>query len=144
MLLIGFQPSENDTWVKIKDSIKSAAKGKVGVLETHRNKPWFDQEYLELVNKRKQSKLLWLQNPNYQTAEDFSNVRCDICRTFKKKKRDYLKEKVNKLEENSKNKTIQEMYQGINEFKKGYQPRSYVIKKHNRTILGDKISILNR
>ena len=79
-----------------------------------RNKPWFDQECSELANKRKQAKLLCLQNPNDQTAEDFSNVTSDTSRTFKKKKCDYMK----KLEENSKNKNIQEMYKGINEFKK--------------------------
>ena len=45
-----------------------------------------------------------------------------------------MKTKVNKLEENSKNKNIREMYKGINEFKKGYQPRAYVIKKHDGTI----------
>ena len=39
-----------------------------------------------------------------------------------------MKAKVNKLEENSKNKNIREMYKGINEFKNGYQPRAYVIK----------------
>ena len=44
-----------------------------------------------------------------------------------------MKAKVNKLEENSKNKNIREMYKVINEFKKGYQPRAYVIKKHNGT-----------
>ena len=27
------------------------------------------------------------------------------------------------------------MYKGINEFKKGYQPRAYVIKKHDGTIV---------
>ena len=42
--------------------------------------------------------------PNNQTAEDFSNVRRDTCRMFRKKKRDYMKEKVIKLEENSKKK----------------------------------------
>ena len=31
-----------------------------------------------------------------------------------KKKHDYMKAKVNKLEENSKNKNIREMYKGIN------------------------------
>ena len=45
-----------------------------------------------------------------------SNVRRDIYRMFRKKKRDYMKVKVNKLEENSKNKNIQKMYKGINEF----------------------------
>ena len=69
--------SVDDTWVKISDSIKASAKEKVGILETNRNKPWFDEECSELANKRKQTKLLWLQNPNNQTAEEFSNVRRD-------------------------------------------------------------------
>ena len=47
---------------------------------------------------------------------------------FRKKKRDYMKAKVNKLEENGKNKNIREMYKGKNEFEKGYQPRAFVIK----------------
>ena len=46
---------------------------------------------------------------------------------FRKKKHDYMKAKVNKLEENSKNKNIREMYKGINEFTKGYQPNAFVI-----------------
>ena len=46
-----------------------------------------------------------------------------------------VQEKVNKLKENSKN--ILEMYKGINEFKKGYQPRAFVIKKHSGTIVAD-------
>ena len=71
-------PCIDDTSVKIVDSIKASAKEKVGILETHRS--WFSQE---LAYKRKHAKLLWLQNPNDQTAEDFTNVRCDNCRTFK-------------------------------------------------------------
>jgi hypothetical protein len=112
--------SVDDTWVKIRDCIQASAEEKVGVLETHRNKPWFNEECSELANKRKQAKLLWLQNPDDQTAEDFSNVRCGTCRTFMKKKHDYVQAKVNKLEENSENKNIQEMYKGINGVKKGY------------------------
>ena len=40
-----------------------------------------------------------------------------------------MKAKVNKLEENSNNKNIREMYKVINEFKNGYLPRAYVIMK---------------
>jgi hypothetical protein len=46
--------SVDDTWVKIRDSIKSSAEEKVGILETHRNKTWFNQEWSELANKEKQ------------------------------------------------------------------------------------------
>jgi hypothetical protein len=52
-----------------------------------------------------------------------------------------MKVKVNKLEENSKNKNNREMYKGINEFKKGYKHRAYVIKKDEGTIVADTTSI---
>ena len=64
-------------------------------------------------------------------------IRRDTCRMFRKKKRDLMKAKVKKLEENTKNKNIREMYKGINEFKKGSQPRGYVLKKHDGTIEAD-------
>ena len=63
---------------------------------------------------------------------------------FRKKKHDYMKAKVNKLEENSKNKNIREMCKEINEFKKDYQPHAFVIKKHDSTIVADTTSILSR
>ena len=85
----------------------------------------------------------WLQNPNDQTAEDFTNIRHDTCRTLKRKKRNYMKVKVNTHEENSK--TVNgEIYKGINEFKKGYQPHAYIIKKHDGTIVADTSNILNK
>ena len=45
--------SIGDTWVKIKVSINASAEEKIGILRTHRNRPWFDQECSELANKRK-------------------------------------------------------------------------------------------
>ena len=36
------------------------------------------------------------------------------------------------------------MYKGINEFKKGYQPHAYVIKKQDGIIVADTISIVSR
>ena len=56
-----------------------------------------------------------------------------------------MKKKVNKLEENSKNKNIREMYQGINEFKKGYQPHAYVTNVLKwRTDSGTNLTIVCR
>ena len=73
----------DDTWVKIRDSIKSSTEEKVGIFETHRNKSWFDPKCSELANKRKQAKLLWLQNSNGLTVEDLTNIRHDTCRTLR-------------------------------------------------------------
>jgi hypothetical protein len=55
-----------------------------------------------------------------------------------------MKDKVNELEPNSKNKNIIDMYRSITEFKKGYQPRSNLIKDKRGNILADRNKILSR
>jgi hypothetical protein len=44
---------------------------------------------------------------------------------------------------NSKNKNIRDLYRGINEFKRGYQPGNNVVKVENRYLLADCHNILN-
>jgi hypothetical protein len=41
--------------------------------------------------------------------------------------REYLKDKINELATNSKNKSIRDLYKVINEFKSSYQPRNYLV-----------------
>jgi hypothetical protein len=57
-----------------------------------------------------------------------NNVRREASRHFRNKKKEYLKAKTNELETNNKNKNIRDLYRGINDFKKGYQPRTNVVK----------------
>jgi hypothetical protein len=40
----------------------------------------------------------------------------------------YLKDKINELESNSKNKNIRDLYRGTKKFKKGYQPITNLVK----------------
>jgi hypothetical protein len=41
-------------------------------------------------------------------------------RYFRNKKGEYLKDKINELATNSKNKNIRDLYRGIKEYKRGY------------------------
>jgi glucose-6-phosphate isomerase len=50
-----------------------------------------------------------------------NNIRHQASRHFINKKREYLKEKINELAMNSKDKNIRGLYNRINEFKKDYQ-----------------------
>jgi hypothetical protein len=43
-------------------------------------------------------------------------------------KKAYLKVKIGELETNSKVNNIRDLYKGINDFKKGYQPRTFIVK----------------
>jgi hypothetical protein len=44
---------------------------------------------------------------------------------------------------NSRNKNIRDLYRVINDFKKGYQPRSNFVKKEKGDLLADSRKILN-
>jgi hypothetical protein len=69
-----------------------------------------------LVDGRKQAELQWLQDPSEANEDNLSDVRWEASRHFRNKKREYLKDKINELESNSKNKNIRDLYRGINEF----------------------------
>jgi hypothetical protein len=67
--------------------------------------------------------------------DNLNNVRCEGSRHFRNKKREYLKDKINELAMNSKNKNIRNVYRGIYEFKMGYQPRNNLVKDENFDLL---------
>jgi hypothetical protein len=85
-----------------------------------------------------------LQNPSQIYGHNLKNLRCETSRTFRYKKREYIKGKINELETNTENKNIRDLYRGINKFKKGYQPRINIIKDKNGNLLADPQSVLNR
>jgi hypothetical protein len=76
--------------------------------------------------------------------DNVQNLRCEISRTFRNKKREYLKGKINEFETNNKNKNIRDLYRGINEFKKGCQPKINIIKDENGNLIADPQKVLNR
>jgi hypothetical protein len=57
--------------------------------------------------------------------------------------REYLKDKINGLVTNSKNKSIKDLYRGINGFKRSYQPRNNLVKDGNGDLLADSHNVLN-
>jgi hypothetical protein len=85
-----------------------------------------------------------LPNPNKINGDNLKNLRSETIRIFRKKNREYLKGKINKLETNNKNKNIRDLYRGINEFKEWYQPRINIVKDENSNLLADPQNIFNR
>jgi hypothetical protein len=54
--------------------------------------------------------LQWLQNPSEINVDDLKNVRREASRYFRNKKREYVKDRINELATNSKNKNIGDLY----------------------------------
>jgi hypothetical protein len=109
-----------------------------------KNKPWFEEDCSELLDQGKQAKLHWLQNPSEINGPNLNNVGLEACRYFRNKKRECPKAKINELATNSENTNIRDQYRGINEFKRGYQPKNNLVNDENGDLLEDSHNILNR
>jgi hypothetical protein len=55
----------NWAWVNIKENIKTSAKENLGLHELKQHKPWFDEESLGFLDRRKQAKMQWIQDPSH-------------------------------------------------------------------------------
>jgi len=86
----------------------------------------------------------WLQDPDQSNVDNLNNVRREASRHFRNKKKEYLKAKIEGLESNSEIKNTRDLYGGINDFKKGYQPRNNIIKDEKGDLVADSHSILAR
>ena len=55
-----------------------------------------------------------------------------------------MKVKVEELETNSKINNVRDLYRGINDFTKGYQPRTTTVKDEKGDLVADSHSIMAR
>jgi hypothetical protein len=106
------------------------------------HKLWFDEGCSKLLDQRKPAKLEWLQDASEINVDNLNNGGTEPA-DISGIKSEYLKDKINELATNSKNKDIRDPYRGINEFKRGYQPRNNLVMDENGDLLADSYSILN-
>ena len=86
----------------------------------------------------------WLQDPNQSTVDNVDSVRHEASRHFRNKKEEYMKAKIDELETNINITNIRDLYRDITDFKKGYQPRTNIVKDEEGDLVTDSHSILAR
>jgi hypothetical protein len=128
-------------WKNIKENIKISAKNSLGLDELKQHKPCFDKECLQYLDQRKQVKMQWLQDPKQSNVNHLHNVRHEASTNFRNKKKENPKAKIYELDTNSKIKNIRGLYRGINDLKKGYQPRTNIVKAEKGDLVTDSHSI---
>jgi hypothetical protein len=102
----GIDGDINRAWEDIKESIKTSAKESIGVQDLKKYKPWFDEECLGFLDRRKQARMQWMQDPIQSSGQNLNKVRPDASRHFRNKKEGYLEAKIEELENNSKKKIL--------------------------------------
>jgi hypothetical protein len=84
-----------------------------------------------------------VKDPSKIDVDNLNNVRREASIHFRSKKREYLKDKINELATNSKNKNIRDLYRGTNQFKRVCQPKNSLAKDESGDLLADSQNILN-
>ena len=77
----------NRVWENIKENIKTSAKERLCLQEWKQHKPWVDKECVDILDQRKQAKMQWIQNPSGSNVDNLNNIRRDVSRHFRNKRR---------------------------------------------------------
>jgi len=84
----------------------------------------------------------WLQYLNQSNIDNLNNVRREASRHFRNKKKTYLNAKFEGLENNSKIKNNWGLFRSIDDFKKGYQPRTIIVMEEKCDLIANSFSIV--
>ena len=80
----------------------------------------------------------WIQDPSQ------NNVRREVSRHFRNKKKACMRAKIEELKTNNKIQNIRDLDRSINDFKKGYQSRRNIVKDEKGDLVADSHSIVAR
>ena len=72
------------------NDVRTSAKESLGLHELKQNKPWFDEECLGFLDQRKRAKMQWMQDPSQSNVDILNNVRREVSRHFRGKKRNNI------------------------------------------------------
>jgi len=79
----------------------------------------------------------WFQDPTQSNVDNLRNVTHEASKHFRNEKKEYLKAKIDGLETNSMIKNIRDLYRGISDFKKSYQPRTNIVWNEKGGLVAD-------
>jgi hypothetical protein len=90
---------------------------------------------LRIIRPKKTSQIAVVTGSKRKNGDNLNNISRETSRHFRTKERKYLKDKIDELAMNSKNKNIRYLHRGINDFKRGHQPRSNLVKDEKGVIV---------
>jgi hypothetical protein len=93
---------------------------------------------LKIVISKEAGSVQWLKSPSQLNGNNLTNVRHETSRTFRNI---YEKPELMSLKQTVRK---NEICRGTNAFKKGYQPRTKLVKKEKGNLLAGSHNILHR
>lgn len=135
----------DDQWRELAMAVKDASEVGIGYKPQQKNKQWFDEDCASAVVTRKKVRMLSLQNPNDpDLRQSMIDTRKATKKIIRQKKREFINTELDIIEQDRREGRIRKHYLGINKIKKGYQPRSQMIKDVDGKLLTNPNEVVKR
>ena len=131
-------------WEGITEVINKANEEVLGKERGERRVEWFDEECERKVEERNRARGKLLQRNTRNNRETYKNKRREAYRCCRRKKREWERSKIEKIEEAKGRGDFRQMYKEVGEVRRGFQPRCTICKDKSGNLLGEKSSILDR
>ena len=133
------------SWDRVCEVALSAGQESLGLVQRNHRNNWFDAECREAAERRKTYRLKWIQDrENERKRQNFREARGIAVSTNRRKKRQALNKELDDIENSRERGQARAQYQGINQIRKGYQPRQELIEDKEGNMLVTRDAIKDR
>jgi hypothetical protein len=97
-------------WKTIKEAISNAAQSVLGKTVRQEKKPWYDEECRRAVQRRNEVRLKMINRSTRANTEEYKLARSEARSVCRRKKQDYEKLQLEKIEESYNKKEVRKFY----------------------------------
>lgn len=131
-------------WLNIKKAMEEAAKETIGERKRTRNEEWFDNECRKAIERKNIDRRNTIQKETRQNVERYKESRRQANKILRKKKKQFLKGYMEKIEELNTQNESRKLYQAIKRMTNKFQPRTNECKDKNGRLVGTEEEVLGR
>jgi len=131
-------------WKAIKETLKVVTDTKIGK-QKEMKKPWSNTACEEVLNRRKEARLQWINDPSSREKESiYKECQKEVNNIFRFKKRKFTKDLLWEAESNHKANKTRELYQKIKSIRGGYKKHERFLKNEGGSLISEQDKILEK
>lgn len=126
-------------WNIIKEAVNKAAYLFKKKTQT-REKPWFDDECRDVIEKRSKARQEMIQDPTPEIVERYQDLRKIASKKIRNVKREYEKQKIRNIEEHRRNPRL--FFGKCRSIKEGFKAKTNIVKDAHGCLITEESNIV--
>lgn len=134
----------NDIWNRCKRAIKIAADEVIGTTAPSRRNHWFDQDCENATQMKNAARQRMLAVNSRQNRETYKALRRQEKKIHRQKKKNLEESGNAEIETFYKNRDVRSLYRKVNEFRKGFMPRTDSCRDRDGNLITEQRTVISR